>query len=121
MNESVKNNYDKMPEYLESMYNILRNIHKKSVYQKDKKLNLIARAIFNYLHFMSKKYEVKLNSITESAKINMIPIFEYISSNNIELYDFSKIEVDDVDINKNEDLERFILTHIYYITQSGSI
>jgi len=51
----------------------------------------------------------------------MIPIFEYIAHNNIELYDFSKIEVSDVDTNKKEDLERFVLTHIYYITQPNSI
>ena len=38
--------------------------------------------------------------------------------NNIELYDFSIINMDDVDITKKEDLETFVLTHIYYITQS---
>ena len=54
----------------------------------------------------------------EPELINLIPIFEYISVNNIELYDFSKIDVNDVDITNNADLERFILTHIYYITQS---
>ena len=33
-------------------------------------------------------------------------------------YDFTKIEVTDVDTTKNSDLERFVLTHVYYITQS---
>jgi hypothetical protein len=31
--------------------------------------------------------------------------------------DFSKIEINDIDVSKNADLEKFILSHIYYITQ----
>ena len=54
-------------------------------------------------------------------EINLIPIFEYISSNNIELLDFSNININDIDIRKKDDLERFILTHIYYITQKNNI
>jgi len=56
--------------------------------------------------------------VKEPDSINLIPIFEYISYNNIELYDFTKINVEDVDVSKKEDLEKFVLTHIYYITQS---
>ena len=37
--------------------------------------------------------------------------------NNIELYDFSNINVNDVNITKKEDLERFVISHVYYITQ----
>ena len=48
---------------------------------------------------------------------NLIPVFEYISYNNIELYNFENIDISDVDMTKNEDLERFVLTHVYYITQ----
>jgi hypothetical protein len=121
MTEQVKNIYDKMPEYIEAVFNIFKNIHKKSLQQKDDKLKYISLAIYNYVNFMTKKHAVSLNLSTEPETINMIPIFEYISYNNIELYDFSKIEVTDVDTNKNEDLERFILSHIYYITQPNSL
>ena len=62
---------------------------------------------------------IDLKKINQPETINLIPIFEYISYNNIELYDFSKINVNDVDVSKSEDLEKFVLTHIYYITQSG--
>jgi len=37
--------------------------------------------------------------------------------NNIELYDFTSINMDDLDVTKKEDLERYVLTHVYYITQ----
>jgi hypothetical protein len=121
MSEQVKNTYDKMQEYIEAVFNIFKNINKKSVQQKDQKLKYISLAIYNYVIFMTQKYDVTLNNLSEPETINMIPIFEYISYNNIELYDFLKIEVSDIDTKKNEDLERFILTHIYYITQPNSI
>ena len=42
---------------------------------------------------------------------------EYVSHNDIEFYDFEKIDNYNVDVNKKEDIERFVLSHIYYITQ----
>jgi hypothetical protein len=47
----------------------------------------------------------------------MIPFFEYITFNNIELFEFDKIKIEDIDISKSEDIERFVLSHIYYLTQ----
>lgn len=116
---SFMRDYDKMPEYIESVLNIFKIIYKKSNEQKDRKLKMISLTIYNYLIFMSKKYNIEIKNNIEVEVINMIPIFEYISHNNIELYNFSKINIDDVDVNKKEDLERFVLTHIYYIRQSS--
>jgi hypothetical protein len=60
----------------------------------------------------------KLNITNDDRQtINLIPFFEYVSYNNIEFYDFEKIDTYNVDVNKKEDIERFILSHIYYITQ----
>jgi len=70
---------------------------------------------------MSKEYNIDLSAITEPEIINLIPIFEYISHENIELYDFSKININDVDVTKKEHLERFVLSHVYYITQNESL
>ena len=66
---------------------------------------------------MSKEHEVDLKNINEPESINLIPVFEYVVANNIELLDFSNINITDIDITKKEDLERFVLTHVYYITQ----
>jgi hypothetical protein len=66
---------------------------------------------------MSKEHEVDLKNINELESINLIPVFEYVAANNIELLDFSNINITDIDITKKEDLERFVLTHVYYITQ----
>jgi hypothetical protein len=111
--------YDKMSDYIESVFSVFQLINKKAENQKDKRLKMIALVIFNYVNKMAKVNNVNLSNIKQQESINLIPIFEYISYNNIELYDFSKIQMTDVDTSKNEDLERFVLSHIYYITQSS--
>jgi hypothetical protein len=112
-----ENKYDKMPDFIESVFNVFQLINGKSEKQHDARLKSISLIIFNYVNKLAKEYKINLRTIEETKFINLIPIFEYISYNNIELYDFSKIDISDVDIAKNADLERFILTHIYYITQ----
>ena len=115
------NTYDKMQEYIEAVFNVFKTINTKAEKQRDRRLKMIALTIYNYVRFMSNVYGINIKNIAEPEMINMIPIFEYIAHNNIELYDFSKIEITDVDITKKEDLERFVMTHIYYITQQDSI
>ena len=78
---------------------------------------MISLVILNYVKKKSIDFKVDLIKMNEQESINLIPVFEYISFYNIELYDFTKIDVSDVDTTKNEDLERFVLTHVYYLTQ----
>ena len=61
--------------------------------------------------------EINLDEIQDKENIDLMPFFEYVHYNNIEFYDFSTIKIEDVDITKEKDLERFVLSHIYYITQ----
>jgi len=106
-----------MNEYIESIFNIFKMIKSKATSQNDNKMKMIALMVYKYVLKLSKDYGINLKDISEDTNINLLYFFEYISYNNIELYDFNKIKIDDVDTNKNSDLERFILTHIYYITQ----
>ena len=112
------NVYDNMPDYISSIYNVFQLINRKAEKQSDKRMKMVALMVFNYVRKLAKDYGVNLRDLVEPDAINLIPVFEYISHNNIELYDFSKISVTDVDTSKNSDLERFILTHVYYITQA---
>jgi hypothetical protein len=113
----MSNRYDKMEEYIRSMFNVFQMVNRKAEKQQDKRLKIIGLTIYNYVKYMSKEYEVELKDIIEPEKINLIPIFEYVSSNNIELLDFSCVNITDIDITNKEDLERFVLSHVYYITQ----
>jgi len=110
--------YDKMTDFIESVFNVFQLVNRKAEFQKDKRFKLIALSIYNYARNLANQNNISLSNVKEPDSINLIPIFEYISYNNIELYDFTKINVEDVDVSKKEDLEKFVLTHIYYITQS---
>ena len=116
--------FDKIREYIEAVFDVFHFVNKKSQDQKDRRLQMISLTIYNYTRKMAKDNNVNLNDfvktdVSSNEPVNLIPIFEYISYNNIELYDFSKIDVNDVDVTKNEDLERFVLSHVYYITQKA--
>lgn len=117
MSEQKINNYDKMEDYIKSVFDVFKIVNKKAEIQQDKKLKLISLVIFNYVNKLAKDYKIDLTKCDENLYINLIPVFEYISYNNIELYNFENIDISDVDMTKNEDLERFVLTHVYYITQ----
>lgn len=114
--------YDKMEEFVESIFNVFRLINRKSEQKRDKRLKAISLVIFNYIIKTAQDHKIDIKKLKEKTEaineeINLIPFFEYISYNSIELYDFSKIDINDVNTSKTEDLERFVLTHIYYITQ----
>jgi hypothetical protein len=117
MSENPFRVYDKIQDFVESIFNVFQLVNRKAEKQQDNRMKMIALVIFNYVRKMAKDHNVDLKSLKEPESINLIPIFEYIAYNNIELYDFGKIDMNDVDTSKPYDLERFVLTHVYYITQ----
>lgn len=113
----MSNRYDNMNDYIVSVYNVFQLINRKAEQKSDKKFKMIALVILNYIKYMAKEFNIDLRNLAEPESINLIPVFEYIAANNIELYDFSNINFNDVDVSKKEDLERYVLSHVYYITQ----
>jgi len=111
--------YEKMREYVESLFNIFNMINQNENVKKDKRFQIIALVIFNYVRKMAMDTNVDLRTVEIKKPINLMPVFEYISHNSIQLFDFNNIDLTDVDVNKNEDLERYVLSHIYYITQKA--
>ena len=111
--------YDKMKDYVESLFNVFHMINENESVKKDRRFQIIALVIFNYVRKMAKDNDVNLKDVQIKKPINLMPVFEYISHNNIELYDFNNISLQDVDVTKNDDLERYVLTHVYYITQKA--
>ena len=109
--------YDKMLNYIEAVFAVFKMFNTKALQKRDKKMQLISVLIYKYILKTAVDNNIDIKTITPLETINLIPFFEYVSYNNIEFYDFSKINVDDLDVNNEKDLERFVLTHIYYITQ----
>jgi UV DNA damage repair endonuclease len=113
----MSNRYDKMEEYITSIFNIFHMLNRKAEQKQDNRFMMIVLTIYNYAKYMANEYKIELKYINKPESINLIPVFEYIEANNIKLYDFSNINLTDVDITKKEDLERFVISHVYYITQ----
>ena len=115
--------YDKMNEYINTIFHVYMMVVKMTHDNKNKhnKLKCISLVIYNYLIKLAKDTEFDLSKLKSAAPenldINLVPFFEYIAHNNIELYDFSKIEETDMDVSNSDDIERFVLSHIYYLTQ----
>ena len=125
----IKMAYDRMNEYIDTIFQVyimvIKMTHDNKNNHDNTKLKCISLVIYNYLIKLVKDTEFDLSKLKgtptgdEYAQmdINLVPFFEYIAHNNIELYDFSKIEESDMDVSNGDDIERFVLSHIYYLTQ----
>jgi len=109
--------YPKMFEYIETLWSIFHIIKEKAKQQHDNKLELIALVIYNYVSYMAKTHNLKFGDMKKSSVINLVPFFEYLTHNNIQLYDLNNITPDAVNANSKEDIEKYTLTQIYYISQ----
>jgi hypothetical protein len=105
----------KSKEYLESIKSISNMLFNKAKDTNDKKLHFISLMIFNYLKGELHDPKIDYSSIELQDCINLVPLYEYMAINNIELYDLKKINIDDVNTNKQTDVERFVLSHIFYM------
>ena len=110
--------YDQMPEYIYAVFNVFRLVNDKADLKKNQRMKMIALVMFNYVRYMAGIYNIDVETIPEQNPVNLIAIFEYITFTGVKLYDFKSINPEEVDVRKNEDLERYVLTHIYYITQA---
>ena len=117
--------YDRMSEYIETILHIYIMVVKMTRSNaNNEKLKCISLVIYNYVSKLATDNGVELSNIkvikdSDRAKmdINLVTFFEYIAHNNIELYDFNKMKESDMDVNNAADVERFVLSHIYYLTQ----
>ena len=109
--------YDKMEDFIETIYNVFNSVNVKADTKRDKRLKYIAVLILGYVTKLAKEHAVNLKEIEDPDSINLIPFFEYIAFKDIKLLEFDKVQVEDIDVSKSEDIERFVLSHVYYITQ----
>ncbi len=109
--------FEKIKEYVEDLFNVFHIINNKSDQMGDRKSKYIALIIYNYMVKTAKDNNIDLRELSVKKSVDLSVIFEYINENKIELYDFTTIKIESVDVTKSEDIERFVLTHIYYLTQ----
>ena len=103
-------------EYISAMNCICNTLFERSLKSKDVKLRHISMMIYNYVTNMIKEYKMDYTYNEEiSLMIDMVPVYDYIYKNEIQLYDLTNMKVEDMDVTKKADVERFILSHVNYI------
>jgi hypothetical protein len=109
--------YHKSNEYIETILNVSEMLSKKATNTDNIRLKAISQVIKNYAFKILKESNINFENLKKTEYINMVPFFEYVSFNKIEFFDFNKIQPQDIDVTCETDLERYVLSHIYYITQ----
>jgi len=108
--------YNKSLEYLTTIKQVCNMLFIKSKEQKDAILHFIAWMVLNYFIKYTKEMDIDPKVIDETVvNINIAPVMDYITVNNISLFDLSKINAEDLNVNDDEEIERFILSHLYYM------
>jgi len=111
--------FEKSKEYVESIYNFMEVLYKKAVKLNDNKLIQICKLIFNYLITCCNESNLLLKNLNKNDDFSMKPVYEYIQYNKIELLDLNNISFDDINVSNPNDIERFVLSHIYYIYENN--
>ena len=111
--------FEKSKDYVESIYNFLDVLHKKSVKLDDKKLLQICKLIFNYLITCCNECKILIRDLDKKDDFVMKSVYDYINDNNIKLLDLNNISFEDVNVTNPQDIERFVLSHIYYIYENN--
>ena len=111
----------KTRDYIESIFNICNMLHCKAKANNDRKLFFITKLISNYLLMCTVEVnmELTLKDLNKTGTINTKPILEYIANNNIQLFDLKNMQMNDMNISEPKDIERYVLSHIYYIISNN--
>jgi len=107
--------FKKSIEYIESIYNFMEVLYKKAVKLNDNKLIQICKMIFNYLITCCAESKVLIKNLNKNENFDMKPVYDYIDTNKIKILDLNNILPGDIDTSNSQDIERFVLSHIYYI------
>ena len=109
--------YNKSVDFVETIYNVSNMINKSAIESQNKRFMIISSIILCYFNKIAKETNCDLSTLNRCDHINLVPFFEYVSKNNIEFYDFKNVSLEDFDQNNENDFEKYVLSHIYYITQ----
>jgi len=111
--------YEKSKEYIESIFNFMEVLYKKAVKLSDNKLIQISKLIFNYIITCCTESKILIKDLIKNENFDMQPVYKYITNNNIDIIDLNKVQFEDIDVNNSLDIERFVLSHIYYIYENN--
>jgi len=115
----------KSREYTHSLFQVFLTFKYMAFNNNDNKMKMMAVILYKYIRAVAHLCSIDLREYENmpSEKVELMPIFEYIRNNNIQLLTKEQLNDPNLKFNENSpvDFERFVLSNIYYITQSLSI
>jgi hypothetical protein len=111
--------YEKSKEYIESIYNFVYVLNKKATNLKDNRLINISKLIFNYVVSCCIENKILEKDLIKDENFSMKPVYDYITNNDIKIIDLKNVQLEEIDIRNSQDIERFVLSHIYYIYENN--
>lgn len=112
-------NYEKSKEYIESIFNFMDVLYNKAVKLNDRRLIQISKMIFKYVITCCSEVGLLIKDFKKNEDFDMKPVYEYITNNDIKILDLNNIKFEEIDIKNPLDIERFVLSHIYYIYENN--
>lgn len=101
--------YTKTISYLSSVKSVCNMLSDESYEHHDRKMQHVVMMICNYLLKHVKIGGIYRNTWMENDYVDMRPIYEYVTTNNIRLCEHNQ---PDIDMSNDVDVERFILSYI---------
>ena len=105
MSDSASND---LTQFIETVYNVYLNVFKNAKTTNSRKMQSIAMIIYNYLMKLFIDHNVSVHDVKITDEINMIPFFQFIENNNIQLFDFENIQECEMNTNNEKDIECFV-------------
>ena len=87
----------------------------KSYETRDRKMQHVCMMICNYMLKNVTVGRVYSNTWEENEYVDLQPIYDYISENNIVICRCNKNSVPNMDTRDDAGIERFILSYIYFV------
>ena len=105
----------KMFDYIETIFCIYNVINLNSDKKQDGNLKAFAMILYNYVTELALCNKINLAEIKRPKEIQMAPLYHYVKSKNIQVYQLPSIPDDTLDFKKEGVLETFILTQIFHM------
>ena len=105
----------KMFDYIETIFCIYNVINLNSDKKQDGNLKAFAMILYNYVTELALCNKINLAEIKRPKEIQMAPLYDYVKSKNIQVYNLTSMSDGTLDFKKEGVLENYILSQIFHI------
>jgi hypothetical protein len=104
-----------MIKYIETIFGIYNVINLNSDKKCDGNLKAFAIILYNYITDFAAHNNIDLTQFKRPKEINMAPLYEYIKTQNINLFSLTSLADGKLNFKQKGVLETYILSQIFHI------